>query len=1232
MLAPAAVIVGTATPTTITVTGSNFTSASTVLVGTTAHAASITSGAQLTFVLSVADQATAAQLAVTVANPSPGGGTSKPAFLNVSAPTPTPTLVSVAPTSFIVGSAGTTMMVTGTNFTSNSLVKWNGTSIATVYYYPTNLYATVPASLLASIGTASITVYNATSTTSLSNSLNVTISNPPVPTLTTLAPNYGPVNTGTSVSLTGTGFTNSTTVSLNGTKLPTTVTNSTSLSVTVPASSLALPGNYAFTVNTPAPGGGTSGPEFFSAYIPLVSNSMIYNPVDGLIYASIPGSSTSPMGNTIVSVNPATGALGTPIFVGSEPNKLALTADGRYLWVGLDGACAVRKVDLVAKTAGLQFSMPLVNGGVYQSPATPQALAALPGATDSVVVALSSSTLASNVGLAIFDAGIARPNTSSNTIYDNNIYALQVDGSKNEIYAGGSGVYDTFTYNSSGLTPLNAVTNITPASAAQDEMQLLSGKLYTDSGQIYDAEAGALLGTIYSSNQQAAQGATLADATSGKIFVVNESGQYGGGFNQIQLFNLSDYTSTGVTIPVYGNSASYPTDVAARLSRWGANGLAFHAPFGIYSVQSNSVVDLSSKVADLAVTLATGGSATTGGNTTFTAKVTNDGPSTATDIVLTAQPPASGTLVSASSTAGSCSISGGVSCSLGSLTDGSTATIVFTIAQTTAGSSTMSVEVAGSTADSNSANNSASASATITGSAYNIVPVLSSISPNAIETGAPDTTLTVGGSGFSSASTVMLGSTALTTSFVSAAQLTATVPSASVAAMGWEPVTVTAPAPGGGTSSPLPLSVFSVITIGVNHILYDPYSRHIMATVGSGSSSVTGNSIASIDPAKASVGTPVSIGSQPTNLALSSDGQVLYTVLSGAQSVAVYNMLTAQAEFTYAVPANSSFAGGIALRGVAVQPGTENTIALDLASFTGNAIYDFDLVNKTAAIRGQASGPYSGSCISFLDAADLLAFDIDTSGATLDHYTVTSAGFQYYNYSQYGQSTLNHFGCFGLSGGLAFSIDGGIANPATQPATQVATLAGVSFSGEQGLAPDASLQRAFYPSISSSSQTGSTNVDGFTAFDLNSFLPTLSVSLNMPAIEGVNSGYFIVDMVRWGQDGLAILTSTGHIYLLRGAAIVPGLMGSNSAASLASVSSSQLSKGSGNTLLTVTGSGFAPGTAVTWSGSYRTSTIVDATHVTVAIPAADLAAAGTGLLVATNPGAAASNSLSVTVQ
>lgn len=78
-------------------------------------------------------------------------------------------------------------------------------------------------------------------------------------------------------------------------------------------------------------------------------------------------------------------------------------------------------------------------------------------------------------------------------------------------------------------------------------------------------------------------------------------------------------------------------------------------------------------------------------------------------------------------------------------------------------------------------------------------------------------------------------------------------------------------------------------------------------------------------------------------------------------------------------------------------------------------------------------------------------------------------------------------------------------------------------------------------------------------------------------------------------------------------------------------STASLTHGSGNTMLTLTGTNFRPGVAVTWNGSYRTTTIVNSTQVTVAIPASDLASAGSASVVATNPGAPASNTLTVTI-
>jgi hypothetical protein len=100
-------------------------------------------------------------------------------------------------------------------------------------------------------------------------------------------------------------------------------------------------------------------------------------------------------------------------------------------------------------------------------------------------------------------------------------------------------------------------------------------------------------------------------------------------------------------------------------------------------------------------------------------------------------------------------------------------------------------------------------SATATVTVVNPAPVLYSISPDFATAGDPDTTLTVGGADFTAQSVVYFGSTALATVYGNATQLTATIPSPLLASTGTFSITVATPAPGGGTSTSLNLTVWS---------------------------------------------------------------------------------------------------------------------------------------------------------------------------------------------------------------------------------------------------------------------------------------------------------------------------------------------------------------------------------------------------------------------------------------
>ena len=163
-----------------------------------------------------------------------------------------------------------------------------------------------------------------------------------------------------------------------------------------------------------------------------------------------------------------------------------------------------------------------------------------------------------------------------------------------------------------------------------------------------------------------------------------------------------------------------------------------------------------------------------------------------------------------------------------------------------------------------------------------------------------------------------------------------------------------------------------------------------------------------------------------------------------------------------------------------------------------------------------------------------------------------------------------------------------------------------------------------------------TSAYGLVRYDLNSYLP--EAVLPMPtSASGIESQW---TMQRFGQDGLALLsndsigvtTPVSQLLLIRGPFVAPQELSTNTAAALTSSSASSIAHGSGNTTITLTGSNFLPGVAITWNGSYRTTTILDASHVTVALPANDVAAAGTASLVATNPGAPASNTLQIAIQ
>jgi len=130
-----------------------------------------------------------------------------------------------------------------------------------------------------------------------------------------------------------------------------------------------------------------------------------------------------------------------------------------------------------------------------------------------------------------------------------------------------------------------------------------------------------------------------------------------------------------------------------------------------------------------------------------------------------------------------------------------------------------------------------------------------------------------------------------------------------------------------------PLTVYTVLSLGVNHIVYDPYSRKLMASVSTGSSSTNGSSLVAITPETATIGTPLPLSNVPTKLALSDSGQTLYVANSTASNIVRYNMLSGAMD-TIAIPVSSNYSYYTPYAfELSLQPGTENTLALSLGNY-----------------------------------------------------------------------------------------------------------------------------------------------------------------------------------------------------------------------------------------------------------------------------------------------------------
>jgi hypothetical protein len=492
-------------------------------------------------------------ISITVTTPAPGGGTSGAAWFTVRQPAPA--IASLSADTFNLGQASGQITIEGTGFTRATVVRWNGVPQTATYQSPTRLSVTGTTSLEVTNpapggGTASaaITVYS------------------PVPVIA-LLPSSGAtaLRPGFTLWVHGRDFVQGARVLWNGAERPATYVSPTRLQVSVSGADVAAAGGVTLSVVNPGPGNRVSNTATVvvrlagstSAVVQrlrIEASDLAWDPARGLLYLSIP-STGGALANSVVAVDPMTLQVTQSVFVGSDPGRVARSDDGQFLYVGLNGANAVRRVDLGTFTAGLQWSLPAgqIAGDMEVAPGQP----------NTVAVSRYRPRFSPLLdGVTVYDAGVARPNSSPG---HTGASRIEFSDSASILYGSDldQSTFYTLAVDASGARHLNATPDM--IHPTYSDIVRGPGRIYSTDGSVIDADRRARLGTLE-------RGLSLAvDAALGRVFVLRDPIPNGNG---IAVYDLNTFQLLG-TVLVSNLAFHHPAARSTRLLRWGRDGLAF---------------------------------------------------------------------------------------------------------------------------------------------------------------------------------------------------------------------------------------------------------------------------------------------------------------------------------------------------------------------------------------------------------------------------------------------------------------------------------------------------------------------------------------------------------------------------------------------------------------------------------------------------------------------------------
>jgi hypothetical protein len=283
----------------------------------------------------------------------------------------------------------------------------------------------------------------------------------------------------------------------------------------------------------------------------LTGQGLVYDPSRNLLWTAIPYTVDPPLGQSVVSVDPNTGAVSEPIPTNARvTNGLSISPSGRYLYVVRNDAPEVLRIDLTAVPPFVAH-IPLGNDA-SGFPNRAAAIQALEGDGTSFLVGTTDG-----VG-RVFDGSVQRP-THTGTLTVTYLTSNSQPNLFTAYYSSvGGGKFSKLAVTASGVSVIQSNTTLAPEGLhyVSGSGDIFLGPSYPYSGLLVDTNSLTLRASL------PIFGIPGVDPENGRVFVVEG--------NRLDAFSSVNGAAAGF-FPLPGTPTG---DWAHTCVRWGSDGFA----------------------------------------------------------------------------------------------------------------------------------------------------------------------------------------------------------------------------------------------------------------------------------------------------------------------------------------------------------------------------------------------------------------------------------------------------------------------------------------------------------------------------------------------------------------------------------------------------------------------------------------------------------------------------------